>query len=363
VSPKLDHHRLNRLYNFLEGAVQRDEIPGAAIQLTVGDKLTVRKAFGSFKPNLADPMQQDSIFLVASITKPFTVAAAVLLAERGQLLLDDPACHYLPEFGNSGKENITLRHLMTHSSGLPDMLPENQSLRERHAPMSDFIERICQLKLDFPAGTGLQYQSTGLAILGEIVQRVSGISLKEFLREEFIEPLGMKDTALAMGGLQEERVSVVKLPPEQVGVDWGWNSPYWRNLGAAWGGMFSTVEDLTRFLRMLLNGGEFQGKRIFSRSTIETMILDQTSPMALVPNEQKVMIRGGLGWRLVPSSCWGFFGDFLSPGSFGHGGATGTVFWADPKRDMTFALLTTQPSIWSESLLCKASNLAIACVN
>ena len=229
--------------------------------------------------------------------------------------------------------------------------------------MSEFIEQICQLKLDFPAGTGLQYQSTGLAILGEIVQRVSGISLKEFLRKEFFEPLGMKDTALGMDGLPEDRLSNVKLPPEQEGTDWGWNSPYWRNFGAAWGGMFSTVEDLTRFLRMLLNGGELQGKRIFSRSTVEAMIRDQTSPMPLVPNEQKVRIRGGLGWRLSPSSCWGFFGDFLSPGSFGHGGATGTVFWADPKRDMTFALLSTQPSIWSESLLGKASNLAIACVN
>ena len=137
-------------------------------------------------------------------------------------------------------------------AGLPDMLPENQSLRERHAPMSEFIQQICQLKLDFPAGTGLQYQSTGLAILGEIVQRVSRISLKEFLRKEFFEPLGMKDTALGIDWLPEERVPNLKLPPEQEGVDWSWNSPYWRNLGAAWGGMFSTVEDLTHFLKMLL---------------------------------------------------------------------------------------------------------------
>ena len=363
VTTKLDHHRLDQLYNFFEGTVQRGDISGAAFQLSVGDHHKVKKAFGRFELNLAAPMQQDSIFLVASITKPFTVAAAVLLAERGQILLDDPAFIYLPEFGNSGKEEITLRHLMTHSSGLPDMLPENQSLRERHAPMSEFIEQIYQLKLDFPAGTGLQYQSTGLAILGEIVQRVSRTSLKEFLRKEFFEPLGMKDTALGIDGLPEERVPNLKLPPEQEGVDWSWNSPYWRNLGAAWGGMFSTVEDLTHFLKMLLNGGEFQGKRIFSRGAVETMIRDQTSLMPFVPNEQKVMMRGGLGWMLAPSSCWGFFGDFLSPGSFGHGGATGTVFWADPKRDTTFALLTTQPSIWSSSLLNKASNLAIACVN
>ncbi len=363
MTTKLDHRRLDQLYNFFEGTVQRGDISGAAFQLSAGNHSKVTKAFGRFEPNLSAPMQQDSIFLVASITKPFTVAAAVLLAERGQILLDDPAFIYLPEFGNSRKEEITLRHLMTHSSGLPDMLPENQSLRERHAPIKDFIQQICRLKPDFPAGTGLQYQSTGIAILGEIVRRVSGISLGQFLRKEFFEPLSMKDTSLGLAGLPEERLSKVKLPPGQEGSNWGWNSHYWRNLGAAWGGMFSTVEDLTHFLKMLLNGGEFQGNRIFSRSAVETMIRDQTSLMSLVPNEQKGMMRGGLGWRLAPSSCWGFFGDFLSPGSFGHGGATGTVFWADPKRDATFALLTTQPSIWSKSLLDKASNLAIACVD
>ena len=363
MTAQLNPDRLDRLYNFLEAAVNKKEIPGAALQISVGAECNAAKAFGKFQPNLADPMQQDSIFLVASITKPFAVAAVVLLAERGQLLLDDPASKYVPEFGVNGKELITIYQLMTHSSGLPDMLPENQSLRERHAPMSEFIEQICQLKLDFPAGTGLQYQSTGLAILGEIVHRVSGIPLREFLRKEFFEPLHMQDTSLGSEGLPEKRLSKVKLPPEQEGSNWGWNSPYWRNFGAAWGGMFSTVEDLTHFLKMLLNGGEFQGKRIFSRSAVETMIRDQTSLMPLVPNEQKVMMRGGLGWMLAPSSCWGFFGDFLSPGSFGHGGATGTVFWADPKRDTTFALLTTQPSIWSKSLLDKASNLAIACVD
>ena len=252
---------------------------------------------------------------------------------------------------------------MTHSSGLPDMLPENQSLRERHASMSEFIAQICQLKLDFPAGTGLQYQSTGLAILGEIVQRVSGISLKEFLKKEFFEPLRMQDTSLGLEELPEKRLSQVKLPPEQEGSDWGWNSPYWRNFGAAWGGMFSTVADLTRFLKMFLNGGELDGVRVFSKSAVKAMTTDQTSPMSGIPSSQKFAMRCGLGWRLAPSSCWGFFGDFLSPGSFGHGGATGTVFWADPDRDMTFVLLTTQPSIWSESLLRKASNLAIASIN
>ena len=363
MTAQLNPDRLDRLYNFLEVAVNEKEIPDAALQISVGAECNAAKAFGKFQPNLANPMQQDSIFLVASITKPFTVAAVVLLAERGQLLLDDPASKYVPEFGVNGKELITIYQLMTHSSGLPDMLPENQSLRERHAPMSEFIEQICQLKLDFPAGTGLQYQSTGLAILGEIVHRVSGIPLREFLRKEFFEPLHMHDTSLGSEGLPEKRLSKVKLPPEQEGSNWGWNSPYWRNFGAAWGGMFSTVADLTRFLKMFLNGGELDGVRIFSRATVNAMTTDQTSPMPGIPSSQKFSMRCGLGWRLSPYSHWGFFGDFLSPGSFGHGGATGTVFWADPDREMTFVLLTTQPSIWSESLLRKASNLAIASIN
>ena len=363
MSALLNSDRLNRLYNFLEAAVHKDEIPGAALQISVGADCNAVKAFGKFQPNLADPMQQDSIFLVASITKPFTVAAVVFLAERGQLLLDDLASKYVPEFGVYGKDLVTIRQLMTHSSGLPDMLPENQSLRERHAPMSEFIQQICQLKLDFPAGTGLQYQSTGLAILGEIVHRVSGIPLREFLRKEFFEPLRMQDTSLGLEGLSEKRLSKVKLPREQEGSNWGWNSPYWRNFGAAWGGMFSTVADLARFLKMFLNGGELDGVRVLSKAAVKAMITDQTSPMPGIPSLQKFAMRCGLGWRLAPSSCWGFFGDFLSPGSFGHGGATGTVFWADPERDMTFVLLTTQPSIWSESLLEKASNLAISSIN
>ncbi len=173
----------------------------------------------------------------------------------------------------------------------------------------------------------------------------------------------MQDTSLGLEGLPEKRLSKVKLPPEQEGSNWGWNSPYWRNFGAAWGGMFSTVADLTRFLKMFLNGGELDGVRVFSRAAVKAMTTDQTSPMTGIPSSQKVAMRCGLGWRLAPSSCWGFFGDFLSPGSFGHGGATGTVFWADPDRNMTFVLLTTQPSIWSESLLGKASNLAIASIN
>lgn len=359
--PAIDPQRLERLYAFLAATVEQGDLPGAAVQLSLPGAAGPARAFGRFAPVAdAPPMQPDSIFLVASITKPVVVSAVVLLAERGHLLLDDPAGRYVPEFGVKGKEAITLRQLMTHTSGLPDMLPDNQSLREAHAPMAEFIRRICDLTPDFPAGTAIQYQSAGIAILGEIVQRVSGLPLPDFLRREIFEPLGMHDTGLGMAGLPRERLSLVNLPPEQIGTDWGWNSDYWRTLGAAWGGMFSTTADLTRYLRMFLNGGELDGVRIFSRAGVAAMLRDQTTPMPQIPAEQKAIHGWGLGWRLAPATGWRYFGDLLSPGSFGHGGATGTVFWADPTRQLTFVLLTTQPAVWSEPLLGRASNLAAA---
>lgn len=357
----IDEQRLNRLFTLLADAVDRGDLPGAAVQLSQRGEATDARAFGRFSPSPdAPPMQPDSIFLVASITKPVVVSAVVLLAERGHLLLDEAASLYVPEFGVNGKEAITLRHLMTHTSGLPDMLPENQALREQHAPMDEFIRRICGLTPDFPAGTGIQYQSAGIAILGEIVQRVSGLPLRDFLRREIFEPLGMRDTALGKEGLPSERLSLVNVPTEQVGTDWGWNSDYWRGLGAAWGGMFSTVNDLTRYLRAFLNGGKLDGVRVFSPAAVAAMLRDQTTPMPLIPAEQKAVHGWGLGWRLAPATGWRYFGDLLSPGSFGHGGATGTVFWADPARETTFVLLTTQPAVWSEPLLGRASNLAAA---
>jgi len=360
---RFDPSRLNHLYTFLSAAIERGDIPGAAIQLSHRGESLPARAFGRFAPAADAPsMQPDSIFLVASITKPVVVSAVMLLAERGHLLLDEPACQYVPEFGVNGKEAVALRHLMTHTSGLPDMLPDNQALREQHAPMEEFIRRICDLTPDFAAGTAIQYQSAGIALLGEIVQRVSGLPLREFLRQEIFEPLGMHDTALGMAGLPRERLSQVNVPTEQIGADWGWNSDYWRNLGAAWGGMFSTVGDLTRYLQTFLNGGELDGVRLFGRATVEAMLRDQTTPMPGIPAEQKAPHGWGLGWRLAPATGWRYFGDLLIPGSFGHGGATGTVCWADPARETTFVLLTTQPAVWSEPLLGRASNLAAATI-
>ena len=360
---RISTKRLNQAYHYLEELVGTGRIPGASILVADNGIPIEARSFGnmSLLPN-SQQVQPDTIFLVASVTKPVTAAAVMLLVERGKLLLDDPVYSIIPEFANRGKEVITVRHLMTHTSGLPDMLPENTQLREKHAPLKEFIRRICDLELDFPAGTSIQYQSCGIAILGEIVERITGASLPEFLRSEIFSPLGMHDTSLGIGVLQTDRVAHVNIGEEMQKVDWGWNKSYWRNFGAPWGGMFSTVNDMFRFCQAFINGGELDGIRVFSLATTKAMTSDQTTLMPNIPSEIKSGRVWGLGWRLQPTADWSAFGDLVSPGAFGHYGATGTVVWADPLSRAVCILFTTQPSASSEGILGRCSNMVAASI-
>lgn len=360
---KISIERLERAYALLDEAVREGKIPGAAIQVAHLGNLLPPRAFGQQYPQDDAPaMCTDSIFLTASVSKPVTVTALMLLIERGKLLLDDPVCAILPEFGNHGKERVTIRHLMTHTSGLPDMLPEDRTLRRQQTPLSEFVRRIYDLELAFPPGTNIQYQSCGTAMVGALVERIANQSLPDFLRSEIFAPLGMKDTALGAAGLDGSRIAHVNVDAEMMGQNWGWNTPFWHSFAAPWGGMFSTVDDMQRFCQMFINGGEFDGVRILSPATVQAMTTDQTGTMPLIPEATKYGQSWGLGWRRAPVIGWSYFGNLLSPGSFGHGGATGTVVWVDPIRQLLCTLFTTEPAVSSERLLGMVSNLVVAAV-
>lgn len=350
--------RLDRLSALLTTAVDQGKIPGAALQVARRGRWLEPRAFGNMRPGLNT--QPDTIFLTASVTKPMTVTAVMILLERGALLLDDPVHTLIPEFGNRGKEAVTVRHLMTHTSGLPDMLPNNIELRKAHTPLAEFYRQIFALPLDFAPGTNLQYQSCGTAMLAVIVERISGVSLPDFLHQELFAPLGMKDTALGVSDLPQDRIAHVNVGDDMRGTDWGWNTPYWWHLGVPWGGMFSTVHDMARCCQMFLNGGELDGVRILSPATVAAMTRDQTSAMPGLPASERHRQAWGLGWRQMPTLAWSYGGDLLSPGAFGHGGATGTVVWVDPVQEVVCALFTNEPAVKSERLLGQVSNLVMA---
>ncbi|MCX6047190.1 MAG: serine hydrolase [Chloroflexi bacterium] len=357
----LSQERLDRVYHFLDEAVQTGKIPGAAIQLARHGVAVAPRSFGrlGLTPD-SPPMPPDAIFLTASVTKPVTVTAVMLLVERGKLLLDYPVCSIIPEFGANGKDQVTVRHLMTHTSGLPDMLPTDRSLRSQHAPLAEFVRQICALPLDFPAGANLQYQSCGTAMLGAIIERIEGVSLPAFLQREIFGPLGMVDTALGAQNLPAARIAQVNIDAEMQGKDWGWNRPYWQHFGAPWGGMLATVRDMGRFCQLFLNGGELDGVRILSPATVQAMTTDQTAAMPALPELVRMSQSWGLGWRRQSTIGWSYLGNLTAPGAYGHGGATGTVVWMDPARALSCVLFTTQPAATSEGLLGRCSNLVAA---
>jgi len=161
-----------------------------------------------------------------------------------EISLSDPVQRSTPEFSGDGRERVLIKHLLTHTSGLPDMLPEDQDLRGRHAPLAEFVEHTCRAPLLFQPGSEVRYQSMGILLAAEIVTRVTKEPFPAFVKQHVFQPLGMRDTSLGLGG----RAIPQAMPCQVVHPsDWDWNSSSWRNLGAPWGGALSTVSNLASF--------------------------------------------------------------------------------------------------------------------
>jgi CubicO group peptidase (beta-lactamase class C family) len=337
VSPSrvgISAERLKRAEDLLARWAEGGEVPIAA--------LCVGRRGGVSEPRYwgAAP---GSLFLVASITKPIVAAAAVLLVERGQLGLDDRVAEYVPEFVGEGKDEVRIRHVLTHTSGLPDMLPENEALRSAHAPLAEFVAATCRTPLLFRPGTRLRYQSMGFTMLGAVIERISGLALPEFLRREFFLPLGMDDTALGAPPEWLDRIVPSLLEDCRAPTDWDWNSAYWRTLGAPWGGLVTTPLDLARFSLMMLGEGALGRTRVLSPAAVRAMTINQLEGFPELPEEERRCRPWGLGWRLNWPGRSENLGDLLGPRAYGHWGATGTMLWIDPEADAFGVLLTNRP--------------------
>jgi CubicO group peptidase (beta-lactamase class C family) len=346
---------LQQAQNLLQDEVASGRITAAALLVARNGAIVSHEGFGHLWPNSGSaPTNPDSIFLLASITKPVTACALMLLVERGLVSLNDPVALYIPEFAGEDRESMLVRHLLSHTSGMPDMLPENTELRRAHAPLSTFVERACQTPLLFPPNTGFSYQSKGILLAAEIVERVSRQRLRDFEAQEIFKPLGMGNSALGMGAFTLEETVWCGTTMEQNEDEkrFGANSAYWRDMGHPWGGMHSTTSDLAILLQTMLNQGTYRSKRLFSPATVQSMTANQ-NPFLNAP--------WGLGWGLANALVWNDFGEIVSPTTFGHTGATGTVAWADPTRQLICVILTNY-RIDKGSLLRRVSNRVCAAV-
>lgn len=266
----------------------------------------------------------EEVFLLASITKPMTACGAMKLVDAGELSLADPVKKFVPEFRGGDRDLVTVKHLLTHTSGLPDMLPENEQLRARHAPLADFTAGACRTPLLFKPGAKCQYQSMGILLAAEIVERITQVPFREFLDRVLFRPLAMNDTSLGLGGRRIRDTAQCQVTGND---SWNWNSPYWRNLGAPWGGAHATASDILKFLDYFIK----PDARVLKTETARAMIQDQNKGL----NDQ-----WGIGWAVKRSRV----GKACSDRAFGHSGSTGTMSWGDPASGTSFVLLTTKPA-------------------
>jgi serine-type D-Ala-D-Ala carboxypeptidase len=333
--PLINTERLHDADRLIDEAIGRGELPGAVLLVGRGDEVVYRKAYGN---RAAAPqrvaMTADTIFDLASLTKTFATATAVMiLIDRGKLKLPDRVAEYLPDFAANGKAGITVEQLLLHFGGLT---PDNALSDYADGPAAAFA-RIDALSPRRPPGTAFQYSDVGYIVLGELVHRVDGRTLDRFAAEEIYAPLGMKDTCFNPPASWRSRIA----PTTQRGGHWlvgEVHDPRAAALGGVAGhaGLFSPADDLARFCRMILHGGELNGHRILSQEAMKEM----TRPRCLEADGRTHCRAIGFDVDTAYSSARG--DRFAKGTTFGHTGFTGTSFWIDPPNRCYLILLSNR---------------------
>ena len=320
----------------------------------------------SWEPHHGEPRERR--YLVASITKPIVAMAAMRLVADGQLRLHDRLSALIPEFNHSGKRTITIRQLLTHTCGLPDMLVNNNELRAAHSSVKQFVATTAECTPEFAAGTNCRYSSMGFAALSRVIEHITSIPTAEYLQEQFFAPLQMQTTWLGLPANAAEQL-MPTIEPCQLPIwqsescDWSWNSLYWRTLGAPWGGLISTASDLGTYARMMLKQGcGDDGLNIIPAVAVQTATTNQTSLMTGLSNAVRQQQQWGYGWRLNWLDHSACLCELLPPTTYGHWGATGTTMWISPETDSYAVILTTTPYEISQAAIQKMSNLVAAAI-
>lgn len=328
----LDPQRFARISQVAQQEITAGHLPGAVILVGHQGKIVYRRAFGqrALLPR-REPMTEDTIFDLASLTKVVATATAIMqLYDQKRLHLDAPAARYWPEFGRHGKQGITLRQLLTHTSGLRAEV--NSRVR-----WSGYEGALAAIAADHPVrppGTAFHYSDANFIVLGEIVRRVSGMLLDVYCAQKIFRPLGLKDTTFRPGGGRQARIAPTDLQGDR--LRWGEvHDPTAHKMGGVAGhaGVFSTADDLAVFCQMFLEGGSFRGRRILSEGAVAAMIKPYQVPGSGVLR--------GLGWDMR-SPFSRIFNEAFPSGSFGHTGYTGTALWIDPKSKTFLIILTNR---------------------
>lgn len=326
----------NQLFNdvdlVINKAIEDRSFPGAVVLVWKDGQTIFEKAYGNFTYDLTSPKAKtNTIYDLASLTKVVaTTTAAMICYDRNLISLDDRVTKFIPEFGENGKENITIKNLMIHNSGLPAW----KKFYVRDLKYDDVINEIYSSQLEYKTGEKTVYSDLGIITLGKIIEKVSGKTLDTFCRDEIFFPLKMNSTFYN----PTDSLKKFCAPTE--------TDNYWRmktlqgevhdetsamlNGVAGHAGLFSTADDLAKLMSVLINKGKFEQKQFIKQSTIE-----------LFTKRYSVESTRAIGWD-TKSDSGSSAGRYFSKNSFGHTGYTGTSIWADPERNLFVVFLTNR---------------------
>ena len=363
----MSSERLERLTETLQGYVDREEVAGSVAIVIRDGKIAYLKAFGHQDIEARLPMRADSIFRIASQSKAIVSTAIMMLQEEGKLVIGDPLARYIPEFANTqvavpregggydleeGRP-ILLRHLLTHTSGISYGTGPARELwdaggfqqwyfADKDEPIGDSVARMAGLPFDAQPGERWIY-GFNIDILGAVVEKASGMPLDEYLGTKLLQPLGMYDTHFYLPPTKQNRFATVYGRGPGSSLERAADTGEWAGQGAymegprmsfsGGAGLLSTASDYARFLQMLLNGGELDGVRVLSPTTVKLMTRNHIGDIDFRPGQGF-----GLGFSVVTDL--GARGTPGSVGEFGWGGAYHSTYWADPEEDLAVVYLT-----------------------
>lgn len=358
---------LNRLSDTLDAYAREQRLAGGVAVVMRRGKVAYIHSFGSRDVEARSEMRPNAIFRIASQTKALTSVAVMMLQEDGKLTISDPLSKFIPEFANStvavpkdgggydvvrAKRQITLRDLLTHTAGISYGGGPAKDKWEaagitgfyfsnRNEPIAETVQRMAALPMDAHPGEKYIY-GYSTDILGAVIEKASGMSLEQFFQRRILDPLDMKDTSFYLPSTKQERLATVysakdgkieRAPNEGTIQSQGHYASGPKKSFSGGAGLLSTARDYSRFLQMLLNGGQLSGERLLSRKSVELMTADH---MRGIPFREGQGF--GLGFSIVKDV--GTYGSPTSLGEYGWGGAYHSLYWVDPKEQLVVVYLT-----------------------
>ncbi len=340
--------------------------------------VALHEAFGRLGPEPDDPaLTCDALFPLASLAKPLTATALMILVEEGRVGLTRRVCDYIPEFQGDAKDMVYVHHLLTHTSGLQspfapqELMSELATSLERPArdpalhPVADaFLRLACERPLGSAPGEQMFYDTLNYDLVGEIVRRVSGRPLRDFVHDRVFHPLGMTDSYVTIPDEIADRV--VRATPESP-MAVVWESPMPDVVTGGGGGFHSTARDMAVFGQTFLDRGRGAGAaRILGRAAMEEMITNQIPGVpGVMSDERHDEASWGYGWGIACAEKWPYFPTH-PPGTFQHGGSSGVYLWCDPTNDIVGAYfaaatkeITPEQFLWHADLFANAVTAAI----